>query len=518
MATTGNNYSNDEQKNLSLFRKRVSFIAELDGIMFIKYDVSKNIFIRLDEKGEEESHFIKIDDWLNNMFPKDLPIGEGLLHLLQEHKVDKFQTEYRYKYPDEYVWFSINIAVYEENEKGEVTSYLCLCQNIDDKKKELQRIEDLRKRAEENDKLKSMYLANMSHEIRTPLNAIVGFSDLLASAQTESERKEYLSVIHSNNDLLLQLINDILDLSKMEAGMMELHYTDVNVNDLCSHIAESMRLKAKNGVQVIYIAPDSPCSIKSDKNRLNQLITNLVGNAIKFTSQGNITISFNWIDDHNLRFTVDDTGIGIDKAQQANIFERFVQLGNTGIGSGLGLSICKSIVNMMGGKIGVESNPGKGSNFWFIIPADKKTSGHIAVTPMLVDEPEKTSPSPAPNTGKHTILVAEDSEANFLLVKYILWKDYNIIHAVDGIEAVEKHKLFHPDLILMDIKMPRMDGLEATMTIRKTDVKTPIIAVSAFAFDEDKKTALAAGCSGFITKPVDIYSLKDRVQKEINKK
>lgn len=460
MANTGKNYSNDEQKNLTIFRKRVSFIAELNGIIFIKYDVAKNIFIILDEKGEEEAHVIKIDDWLNRVFPQDLIIAESLLHLLQEHKVDKFHSEYRYRYPNEYVWFSIHIAIYEENEKGEVASYLCLCQNIDEGKKELQRIEDLRKRAEENDKLKSMYLANMSHEIRTPLNAIVGFSNLLASAQTESEKNKYLNVIHSNNDLLLQLINDILDLSKMEAGMMELHYTDVDVNDLCSHIADSMRLKAKKGVQVIYNASDSPCSIKSDKNRLNQLITNLVGNAIKFTSQGTITISFDWIDDQNIRFAVTDTGIGIDKTQQANIFERFVQLGNTGIGSGLGLSICKSIVNMMGGKIGVDSNLGEVSNFWFIIPADKKASGHIDIPQMIGEEAEKTSPSSISNTGKQTIMVAEDSAANFLLVKYILWKDYNIIHAVDGIEAVEKHKLYHPDLILMDIKMPRMNGLE----------------------------------------------------------
>lgn len=520
MANKGNYDSNKEQKNLILFRKRVSFISELNGIIFIKYDVCKNLFIRLDNQGEEEAHVITIEGWLNGVYKPDLPIAERLLHLLQEHKTDKFQAEYRYKYPNEFVWFSINIAVYEENENGEVTSYLCLCQNIENRKRELQRIEDLRIRAEENDKLKSMYLANMSHEIRTPLNAIVGFSDLLATAQTESERKEYLSVIHSNNDLLLQLINDILDLSKMEAGMMELNYTDVNINELCSHIAESMRLKAKNGVQVIYKPSSSPCVIKTDKNRLNQLITNLVGNAIKFTPQGFIKISYDWVNDDNLRFVVADTGIGIEKSQQENIFERFVQIGHTGTGSGLGLSICKNIVNMMGGKIGVDSNVGEGAKFWFTIPADKKASGHIDIPPTTSNEPKNiAAPAPTiPNSNKQTILVAEDSAANFLLVKYILWKDYNIIHAVDGIEAVEKHKIYHPDLILMDIKMPRMDGLEATMTIRKTDEKTPIIAVSAFAFDEDKKAALTAGCTGFITKPVDIYSLKDRVQKEIKKK
>jgi signal transduction histidine kinase len=229
-----------------------------------------------------------------------------------------------------------------------------------------------RDKAQEMDRLKSAFLANMSHEIRTPLNAIVGFSDLLINATDKKEKQEFFNILRKNNDMLLQLINDILDLSKIEAGTMQLTYENVDVNKLCNDIIMSMRFKTSPNVKITFEPSETKCYIKVDSTRLNQVITNFMTNAIKFTTEGSITLTYSWIDDEYIKFSVTDTGIGIDEENKHSIFDRFVKLNSFIPGTGLGLSICRSIVELLKGKIGVDSVLGEGSSFWFVLPKNKK--------------------------------------------------------------------------------------------------------------------------------------------------
>ena len=224
-----------------------------------------------------------------------------------------------------------------------------------------------RDKAEMMDRLKSAFLANMSHEIRTPLNAIVGFSDLLVETEELAERQEYIKIVRENNELLLQLISDILDLSKIEAGTFEFTNGDVDVNLLCEDIVRSMGMKAKEEVELVFDDHLPVCHVISDRNRIHQVISNFVNNAMKFTSEGSIHVGYK-LKDGELEFYVEDTGIGIEKEQLPHIFERFVKLNSFVHGTGLGLSICQSIVEQLGGRIGVDSEKGKGSRFWFTIP------------------------------------------------------------------------------------------------------------------------------------------------------
>ena len=221
--------------------------------------------------------------------------------------------------------------------------------------------------AEESNRIKSAFLANMSHEIRTPLNAIVGFSSLLVQGENPEEREQYMAIVEENNELLLQLISDILDLSKIEAGTFDFVKQELDVNQLCEDMVRTMKLKARPGVEVVFDHRLPECIIVSDRNRLNQVIANFMNNAIKFTSTGSIRLGYGQAETNLLRFYVADTGIGIIQEKQAEIFDRFVKLNSFVHGTGLGLSISKSIVEQLGGTIGVESESGKGACFWFTL-------------------------------------------------------------------------------------------------------------------------------------------------------
>lgn len=225
-----------------------------------------------------------------------------------------------------------------------------------------------KEKAEMSDSLKSAFLANMSHEIRTPLNAIVGFSSLMVDTEDMEERRQYMDIVEENNDLLLQLISDILDLSKIEAGTFDFTEREVDVNLLCEDIVLAMRMKARPNVEILFDRHLPECRIMSDRNRLHQVISNFVNNALKFTEEGNIRVGYDQLDEAHLRFYIADTGIGIEPEMQNEIFERFVKLNSFVHGTGLGLSICRSIVEQLGGEIGVDSEPEKGSCFWFTLP------------------------------------------------------------------------------------------------------------------------------------------------------
>ena len=286
------------------------------------------------------------------------------LELLQTHKRIDMQETYLSANGEARIVQTLKALVPMEGRKPLLIGISWDITNLQNIEQELIRA---RIKAEQSDRLKSAFLANMSHEIRTPLNAIVGFSDLLVDTENIEERREYIQIVKENNDLLLQLISDILDLSKIEAGTFEFTNGDVDVNMLCEDIVRSMQMKVKENVELMFDPHLAECRIISYRNRLHQVISNFVNNAIKFTSEGSIRVGYKQKGEE-LEFYVQDTGVGIDAESQAHIFERFVKLNSFVHGTGLGLSICQSIVEQMGGKIGVESEPGKGSRFWFSLP------------------------------------------------------------------------------------------------------------------------------------------------------
>ena len=267
-----------------------------------------------------------------------------------------------------YTWTRVNVMVRDFRPEDGIIDMVCVNYDITELKETERKLIAARDKAEELDRLKSAFLANMSHEIRTPLNAIVGFSSLLTETEDMKDRKQYMAIVQENTELLLQLISDILDLSKMESGAFEFVKSDTDVNLLCSEIIRSLRMKVPAGVELVFEECLPGCHVWADKNRLNQVISNFINNALKFTFSGSITLGYYRQTDGYLRFYVRDTGMGIPKNKIKTVFDRFVKLNSFVHGTGLGLSICKSLVEQMGGTIGVESEEGEGSCFWFTYP------------------------------------------------------------------------------------------------------------------------------------------------------
>ena len=277
-----------------------------------------------------------------------------------------------------YTWTRVNVMVRDFRPEDGIIDMVCVNYDITELKETERKLIAARDKAEELDRLKSAFLANMSHEIRTPLNAIVGFSSLLTETEDMKDRKQYMAIVQENTELLLQLISDILDLSKMESGAFEFVKSDTDVNLLCSEIIRSLRMKVPAGVAVVFEECLPGCHVWADKNRLNQVISNFINNALKFTFSGSITLGYYRQTDGYLRFYVRDTGMGIPKNKIKTVFDRFVKLNSFVHGTGLGLSICKSLVEQMGGTIGVESEEGEGSCFWFTYPY-QEMAGSILV-------------------------------------------------------------------------------------------------------------------------------------------
>ena len=304
-----------------------------------------------------------------HVVPEDQAVLKNFVREVKEGKASSLRKEVRVcRENGKYTWTSINVMVRDYRPQDGIIDMLCINYDITPLKETEQKLIIARDKAEELDRLKSAFLANMSHEIRTPLNAIVGFSSLLAETDSRSERQEYIKIVQENNELLLQLISDILDLSKIEAGTFNFVYTNVDVNETCSEIIKSMGMKVSKGVELIFGELFPECYIYMDKNRFTQVISNFINNALKFTQQGSITLGYEQVSHQKIKFYVRDTGMGIPEEKQKSIFERFVKLNTFVQGTGLGLSICKSIVSQMGGEIGVDSTEGVGSCFWFTHP------------------------------------------------------------------------------------------------------------------------------------------------------
>lgn len=304
-----------------------------------------------------------------HVVPEDQAVLKNFVREVKEGKASSLRKEVRVcRENGKYTWTSINVMVRDYRPQDGIIDMLCINYDITPLKETEQKLIIARDKAEELDRLKSAFLANMSHEIRTPLNAIVGFSSLLAETDSRSERQEYIKIVQENNELLLQLISDILDLSKIEAGTFNFVYTNVDVNETCSEIIKSMGMKVSKGVELIFGELFPECYIYTDKNRFTQVISNFINNALKFTQQGSITLGYEQVSHQKIKFYVRDTGMGIPEEKQKSVFERFVKLNTFVQGTGLGLSICKSIVSQMGGEIGVDSTEGVGSCFWFTHP------------------------------------------------------------------------------------------------------------------------------------------------------
>lgn len=395
-----------------------------------------------------------------------------------------------------------------------------------------------KEKAETSDKLKSAFLANMSHEIRTPLNAIVGFSRIISESDNAEERREYYEIVDANNERLLQLINEILDLSKIESGIVEFTYGPVRLHTLCKEIHDAHVFRCPQGVELRFDSPDEALSIHSDKNRIFQVFSNLIGNAFKFTTEGSVSYGYKQ-EGERVVFYVKDTGLGIEPEKLGRVFQRFAKLNNFAQGTGLGLSICKTIIERLGGEIAVSSEVGTGTTFTFWLPLENViqdtetgTNSHlpgeaVGTQPSEVLPGKEDTPCPkeettekeedlratAAGTEKATILIAEDTDSNFDLLNAILGRKYRLVRARDGMEAVTMYDEVNPDLILMDIKMPNLDGLEATRIIRQLSAEVPIIAQSAYAYEHDRNAAEEAGCNDFISKPIAQEKLKEKIKK-----
>lgn len=395
-----------------------------------------------------------------------------------------------------------------------------------------------KEKAETSDKLKSAFLANMSHEIRTPLNAIVGFSRIISESDNAEERREYYEIVDANNERLLQLINEILDLSKIESGIVEFTYGPVRLHTLCKEIHDAHVFRCPQGVELRFDSPDEALSIHSDKNRIFQVFSNLIGNAFKFTTEGSVSYGYKQ-EGERVVFYVKDTGLGIEPEKLGRVFQRFAKLNNFAQGTGLGLSICKTIIERLGGEIAVSSEVGTGTTFTFWLPLENViqdtetgTNSHlpgeaVGTQPSEVLPGKEDTPCPkeettekeedlratAAGTEKATILIAEDTDSNFDLLNAILGRKYHLVRARDGMEAVTMYNEVNPDLILMDIKMPNLDGLEATRIIRQLSAEVPIIAQSAYAYEHDRNAAEEAGCNDFISKPIAQEKLEEKIKK-----
>jgi len=429
--------------------------------------------------------------------------------------VDKSGTAIRFENYSKHVNKYFNILAWKIRPHtiavlfSDVTERIIKEEFINNQNKKLRKAEE---KAKENEALKSAFLSNMSHEIRTPLNAILGFSSLLNRENISIEqRKKYVDLIQLGGSRLLRILTDVADMSKLDTKQFSLIYDSCNLNTLIRNLVAQFKLTADqvhNHMDVDFGLSDSESELLTDETRLMQIFSNLIVNALRYTKNGIITIGY-VLEGDTLQLFVKDTGIGIAKKHHKTIFDRFVQVKNTNSsGTGLGLSIIKEIIELMAGEIWVESAKGQGAEFYFNLPYLKGLNANINLAKGVKKDVKKENP---------TILIAEDEHINFLYLE-ALFEDlpFNIIHAKNGLEAV-KMATKHPNIsmIFMDLRMPKKNGAQAVKDIRKTKTKIPIIALTAYAMDDDNKKLLNEGFDALLTKPFSKDEITTLIKKHL---
>jgi len=432
---------------------------------------------------------------------------------------DRYEIELRKK-NQEKIWIRCSGSpVYDD--EGKVTGSIGVFEDINEKKKaeeERNKLTQLliqaKEKAEESDRLKSAFLANISHEIRTPMNGILGFAELLKNPDLTSDMQErYIQIIEQSGSRMLNIINDIIDISKIESGQMNINIGETNVNqllkDLYVFFSPEAKKKGLNLSLSMDISEDDEFVILTDHTKLAQILSNLIKNAIKFTKQGFINFGYEF-DPNELTFYIEDSGVGIPTDQTNMVFERFRQgsflLTRNYEGAGLGLSISKAFVEMLGGRIWVTSELNKGSKFMFTLP-------YRVYQPHEPDD--QNNQQQRKDQAEINILIAEDDENNLMYLSAVLEEENaRIYESSNGKEALEMIKT-HPeiDLVLMDLKMPEIDGFEATRQIKKMRPSLPVVAQTAYAFSEDQEKAMSAGCDDYLSKPIKTHLLLEIINK-----
>ncbi len=468
----------------------------------------------------EEFQKVGIQEWEKMVHPDDI---SSTLKILEQAKKNKarFHHEYRFRKKDgTYIYMEEN-GIFQKKPDGISYRMLGSMKDVNESKLYQNKLEKARLKAEESDRLKTAFLANMSHEIRTPMNAIIGFSSLLENSSiSKSDQSEYIQLIKQSCQNLMGVIDDIIDISMIETKQLTLYKRSFCVSELLDELystyKEYRKLVEKGHLDFdLSETPDqSHDKISSDPERIKQILSNLLGNAIKYTKKGFVKFGAKNLQKNGqpfIEFYVIDSGIGIPKDKQDIIFERFRQVDDSNTrktgGTGLGLAISRQIAELLGGKITVHSEPDNGSVFYFTIPVEIKAS--------LKKEDNNMHSIQNDKMNKQTILVVEDVESNYLLVESILSKKgLNLIHAQNGKEAVDAFKNNSGiDLILMDMRMPGMDGYEATKLIRGHDNKIPIIALTAYAMKSDIEKSLKSGCNDHLSKPIMPKTLLGTINK-----
>ncbi len=457
--------------------------------------------------------------------PEDQPVVQEIFHSKEFKENDFFSYEYRIIRADNQVRW-INAKTFPiVDDSGKIIKRVGIATDITEKHQTFQELIQAKEHAEESDRLKSAFLANMSHEIRTPMNGILGFAELLKEPElTGKEQQEYIRIIERSGARMLNTINNIVDISKIESGLIKLDLKESNLNEQIEYIYTFFKPEAEaKGIKLSYrnYLPAKEAILQTDREKLYAILTNLVKNAIKYTVQGSIEFGYDVVETRHdlslLEFYIKDTGIGIPKDRQEAIFDRFVQADiedkKAFQGSGLGLAITKSYVEMLGGKIRVESEEGIGSAFYFTLPYHTKQSEITSYNAnLLAESGENTIHS---KIVRLKILIAEDDEVSELFLS-MLAKEFSkeILKAQTGLEAIDICRN-NPDLdlILMDIQMPVMGGYEATRKIREFNKKVVIIAQTAYGLSGDREKSIAAGCNDYITKPINTAELSSKIQK-----
>ena len=501
------------------FEEKFRQIAEnIDDVFWLKTN-SEMMYV---SPSFEKIWGVRVEDLYKNpeiftekVHPDDRP---AVVEIIQsnEFKENKiFNYEFRIIQPENKIRWINSKTVPLIDDSGKIVKRIGIARDITERYQNIQELVKALEKAEQSDRLKSAFLANMSHEIRTPMNGILGFTELLKEPNlTGEEQQKYIQIIEKSGTRMLNIMNNIISISKIESGLMEVNIGETNINEQIEYIYTFFKPAVEGkGMRFLYnnSLPLIKANINTDREKLFAILTNLIKNAIKYSEEGSIEFGYN-IKGKYLEFYVKDSGIGIKSNRQAAIFERFIQADiadkNAYQGAGLGLSISKAYVEMLGGKLWVESETGVGSTFYFTIPYTTellKTDGITNSTAGDVMEVQLENLK---------ILIVEDDETSDLLINIMLSEiGKEILHAKSGLEAIELCRN-NPDtdLILMDIKMPVMDGHEATRQIRQFNKDVIIIAQTAHGLSGDKEKAIVAGCNAYISKPIKKVELLSLIQ------